>query len=374
MSQTRILRIITRLNAGGPAAELNILEPALASLGYNPRLLFGSTLPPEVEAPPLDVEAFKIPHLQRPIAPHHDLLALSAIRRHIKVFKPHILHTHTSKAGLLGRLAALTIESRPLLVHTYHGHLLQGYFTPMQRSALLRAERFLASKTDALCAGGKTVKRELLSAGIGTPTQYRVVPPPTPSVQPLSKTTARQALNLPPNAPVIGFIGRLTHIKRPDRFLQVADGLLTEIPNASVVIAGWGELGPKILRQSSELRGDVRLLGSLDNPGLFYAATDVVVATSDNEGIPVSLIEAASHGVPAVATNVGSTDEIVLHGSTGFVTQRDATAIIAAVLELIRDSGLRDTFSIAARTHVQRHFNSTQFITNIDDLYLSILQ
>ena len=186
-----------------------------------------------------------------------------------------------------------------------------------------RAESMLASHTDRLIAVGAQVRDDLLAAGIGHPAQYAVVAPGT-RLGPLpDRLSARRALGLPQDVPVVAYVGRLTRIKRPDRLIAVARKVIQAVPDAQFVVCGDGDLAAEVAGTASDLGRSLRLLGWRADVETVYAAADLILLTSDNEGMPVSLIEAGLAGLPAVATSVGSVAEVVEDGCTGLLAPCD---------------------------------------------------
>jgi glycosyltransferase involved in cell wall biosynthesis len=250
---------------------------------------------------------------------------------------------------MLGRSAAW-VNRVPATVHTFHGHLLHGYFSPAKTRAVVAVERGLARPTTALVAIGDRVRDELLTAGIGRRRQYTVVAPGV-ELGPLpDPASARQNLGLPPVGPVVMFVGRLTAVKQPQRFVEMAIAIAASHPDACFAIAGDGELVDEIRARARPLGRRMVFLGWRGDVETVYSASDVVVLTSDNEGMPVSLIEAAASGTPTVTTRVGSAPEVVADGVTGFVTDKDASALAVAVARLLDDSTLRASMARASQT------------------------
>lgn len=375
MTRARVLRVIARLNVGGPALQVTALVDGLDPERFDQRLVVG-----EVGDGEADYLALRAPHV-RPgrIAglgptprPADDLRALRALMREVRRFRPHIVHTHTAKAGVLGRLAGM-LGRVPWLVHSFHGHLLHGYFPAPVTGAVTLVERGLARRTDRLVAVGARVRDELLSAGIGTAAQYVVVPPGVALPAAPTRAAARAVLGLPADVPVIAFVARLTRVKRPDVALAVAERVRRTLPDAVLVVAGEGPLLPEVRARGAGLGGGLRLLGWRADVERVYAAADVALLTSDNEGMPVSLIEAALCGTPAVARRVGSTSEVVLHDRTGLVVEGHADALAAAVVRLLGDQGLRARMGAAARARADSTFGAQRLVTDTAELYESLL-
>ncbi len=323
----RVMRVIARMNVGGPALQITQLMRGLGAEYFDQRLYSGFVGPGEADYVRLcapDVEVQRIPALGRTVRPADDIRSLALLTAAMRDFRPHIVHTHTAKAGTIGRLAAILAHA-PVRVHTFHGHLLHGYFSPAKTRLVVMAERALARFSDRLVAVGDSVRDDLVAAGVGRAAQYVVVPPGTALGALPDRVVARDKLDLPPAAPVVAYVGRLTGIKRPDRLLDVARAVFREVPGVRFLICGDGDLRDGDLRQSAaggDLSGCLRLLGWRSDVETVYAAADVVLLTSDNEGAPVSLIEAGLAGRPAVATRVGGVPDVVRDESTGLLVAR----------------------------------------------------
>jgi glycosyltransferase involved in cell wall biosynthesis len=246
-NRIRVMRVITRMNVGGPALQAVELMRSLDADLFDQRLYTGLVGPGEadyLDLRAIDITPHRTPALGRSVRPGDDARAIAALINDIRRFRPHIVHTHTAKAGLLGRAAAV-LTRVPARVHTYHGHLLHGYFSPAKTRLVVTAERTSAAMTDRLVAVGERVRDELIAAGIGHSEQYAVVPPGT-SLGPLpDRAAARLALGIPGDGPVVAYVGRLTRIKRPDRLVAVAHQVRRLLPEVRFVIAGGGDAMPE---------------------------------------------------------------------------------------------------------------------------------
>lgn len=376
MSRTRVLRIIARMNVGGPALQVVGLTRGLDTDEFESRLLVGSVDEGEADYLELrapDVTVVRVEGLGRSVRAVGDLRALAQIVSEIRRFRPHIVHTHTAKAGALGRIAARACRV-PYVVHTFHGHLLHGYFSPPVTSAVKVTERTLARITSKLVAVGSQVRDDLLSARIGRPDQYVVVPPGVELPAPPVRATAREALGIDPGAQVVTFVARLTAIKRPERFIEVAHLLSQRCPDALFVVAGGGELLDELRGLAAPLGRRVRFLGWRPDVEVVYAASDVVVLTSDNEGMPVSLIEAATLGIPAVASRVGSVSEVVVDGETGLLAGTDPGDLASAVERLLGEHTLREEMGRAAAVRARHLYGAERLVRDTAGLYRSLLQ
>jgi glycosyltransferase involved in cell wall biosynthesis len=367
----RVLQIVARLNVGGPAALANVVSDGLDPERFDQRLLAGTVGADEedyvrLRAP--DLPVLTVPGLRRDLHPWADARALARLTQAIRRFRPDIVHTHTAKAGTLGRLGAW-LSRVPVTVHTFHGHLLHGYFSTPKTTAVIKTERYLASRTTQLVAVGSKVRDDLLEAGIGRPDQFVVVPPGLPLPEAPPPGQARAVLQLPPDGPVVSYVARLTRVKRPDRFVAVAAEVARRHPSVTFVVAGEGDLLHEVRHQARALGDRVRFVGWRSDIETVYAASDVVVLTSDNEGMPVSLIEAAATGTAAVTTRVGSAPEVVAHGVTGLVTDTDVNELSSAVDQLLGDAELRARMGAAAKARAQKEFSADRLVADMADLY-----
>lgn len=374
----RVVHVVTRMNIGGPARHLITLLPLLRERGFEPLLVHGMADPDEGELLPDGERVSRLPALRRPIDPLADLRALRELRRIVTRLRPRVVHTHMAKAGALGRLAAHRARV-PVVVHTFHGHVLDGYFPWPVARAFLAAERSLARRTTALVAVSNAVRDELLALGIGREEQWHVVPV---SLEldgllgtPPSRAKARRSLGLPSGGKAVGVVGRLVPIKDHETFFRAAARLLRERDDVTFVVAGDGEHRRALEARARELLGDrVRFLGWVHDLAGLYAALDVVVLTSRNEGTPVSLVEAGAAGRPVVASRVGGVPEVVADGKTGIlVPPADPAATAAAVRRLLDDPALARAMGEAARASLPSRFSADRLVDDLAALYDRLL-
>jgi glycosyltransferase involved in cell wall biosynthesis len=371
----RVLRVIARLNVGGPALQAAVLSRGLDPDRFEQRLVAGALGPREgdyvaLRAP--DLQVSYLPGLGRTPQPFDDLQALAGLVRTIRAFRPHIVHTHTAKAGVLGRLAA-RMCGVPATVHTFHGHLLNGYFSPLVSRGVVHVERIFARGTTRLVAVGDQVRQDLLAAGIGRPDQYEVVAPGVRLPPAPPRSVAFKQLGLPPDQRMVTFVARMTAVKRPDRFADMAAIVAARHPEALFVAVGDGELADDLAKQAARAGVPIRLLGWRAQMETVYAASDVVVLTSDNEGMPVSLIEAQAAGVPCVTTRVGSAPEVVADGETGFVTGPNPSELAQAVERLLEDECLRSSMGRAAARRAGARFGPERLASDMARIYEEVL-
>jgi glycosyltransferase involved in cell wall biosynthesis len=339
----RVVRVIARLNVGGPA-----LHAVLATAGLRPdvqtTLAVGRVGPDEMEATDLlerfDVKPVRIPGLGRSISPVADLRAFSALVRLYRRVRPDVVHTHTAKAGAVGRLAA-RMAGVPHVVHTFHGHVFDGYFGRGGSKAAVRVERSLAKKTDRVVAVSEEVGRDLVERfGVVPREKLVVVPVGVPLDDYLAcgalRGSLRRELSLPGDAPLVAMVGRLVPVKDASLALDAWRLVRRELPSATLVVVGDGEEGAALRARAEP---GVVFLGWRRDVATIWADADLALLTSRNEGTPVSLIEAAASGVPAVATRVGGVPSVVEEGVTGtLVPSGDAAALAAAVVALLAPS------------------------------------
>ena len=388
---TRTLRILTRLNIGGPAINVTMADAGLRERGYDTLLVHGSLEPGEASAAPLaaarGVPLLSLPALVRPVSPLRDIVAWRAVVRLLRERQPAIVHTHTSKAGTVGRLAAIWHnlgrgERRCRLVHTFDGHVFDGYFGPVGSRLIIWTERALARWTDAIVAVAPRQRDDLVGRyGIGSSSRVVVVPhgldlEPFLSV-PGSDLEARRTLGLPAGAFVAVFAGRLVPIKDVPTLLDAFARMRAGWPGSRLVVAGDGELRSALEARANTLGlGDaVRWVGWRRDLTTLYGAADVVVLSSRSEGTPLTLIEALASGRPAVATAVGGVPDVVRDGQTGMlVPAGDPEAFADAMLRLARDPSSRQAMGAAARADMRTRYSAARLADDLDALYRALLE
>ena len=372
----RVMRIIARMNVGGPAVQITGLMRTMNSTEFDQRLYTGFCEEYETDyldgvAP--DVAATRIPGLGRKIALFDDIRVLIRLIHVIRVSKPHIIHTHTAKAGFLGRVASILSFYPSLRVHTFHGHLLNGYFSRLKRGLLIFVERILARHTHQLIAVGAKVQFDLINAGIGIHSKFTVMPPGLQIGPLLEKTTARELLGVDVTKVQVAYIGRVTAIKRPDRFLEVVERVHQKNVNVQFFIAGDGDLIANCATKIKESHLPVRLLGMQTNIDLVLSAADIVLLTSDNEGTPLCLIQAGMAGLPVISTDVGSVSEIVLNEVSGIVTSCRIDDLATAVERLINDESLRMAMGSQGKEFTLKNFGVQRLVTDHENLYKALI-
>ena len=373
----KVMRIIARMNVGGPAVQVSGLMREFDKELFSQELLTGFCSADEadyLEKVATDVKAIRIDGLGRSIKPRADLTALFAIVKEIRRFKPDVIHTHTAKAGVVGRIASILSGQKSIRVHTFHGHLLHGYFGPVKTKLVVLVEKFLALFTNQLLAVGKQVQDDLIEVGIGDSNKFAVMPPGLQLAKVPSKHDARIELDLDQNDIYCAFIGRITQIKRPDRFLDVVAKVNADGIKVKFIVAGAGEQLQYCQDRVTNEDLPVTFLGWREDIEVVLAAANFVILTSDNEGTPLSLIQAGMVGIPVVATNVGSTYEIVVNEKTGFLTDLSVDRLAKAVTKLAENRDLRAQMGAAGQEYTLARYGVERLVKDHQDLYLRLLK
>ncbi len=381
--RVRVLRIISRMNVGGPALHALLLNERLDPARYDSRLVAGRV--GEAEGDYLALHGavpdrfVSVPALGRDVEGWRDWSAFWSLVRLMRTFRPHVVHTHTSKAGAVGRLAA-TVCRVPVVVHTYHGHVFDAYFSPLTTRLVVAAERLLARGASALVAVTARVRRDVLARGIGSDSKVVVVSLGL-DLDPLVAAATRRGelrgeLGLGPDTPLVGIVARLVPVKAHEVFLQAAKAIAPVRPDVVFLIVGDGERRAELeaVARAAGLGSRVRFLGWRADLDRLYADLDVVVLTSKNEGSPVALIEAMAAGRPVVSTRAGGVEDVVTDGETGVIVPiGDASAVARAVVDLIEDPARAARLAAAGRASVVARFGCGRLVGDIDALYHRLL-
>lgn len=400
----RVLRVIARLNVGGPAHHVTLLSARLDPARYETRLVAGRVGPDEASLDRLaqsgSIDFRQIDALGPELRPLADARALLALIREVRRFRPDIVHTHTAKAGLLGRLAArLVLGRRVAVVHTYHGHVLRGYFSPRVTAVYRTLEQLLGRMSTVLVGVSDTTVDELVDLRVAARSRFVTIPigldlepfaavarrAPDPAGRidvggapdPAASAGVRQAVHAGPDSLVLAFVGRLVPVKRVDLLVDALAMVRDRGVDARLAIVGDGELrGELEARAAAADLGDaIAFLGFRSDLPAIAAETDVAVLSSDNEGTPVALIEAAAAGVPAITTAAGGVADIVDHGCTGWIVPcGDAEALAGAIADAASHRAELPARGAAARAHVLARYGVDRLVADVDALYTTILQ
>ena len=374
-AQVKVMQIIARMNVGGPAVIVAELMRGLDKSAFEQILVTGYCDENEsdyLDTVATDIKAVRIAGLGRSVSLIADLKAFFGLVSLIRKYKPDVIHTHTAKAGVLGRLASLLAGRGAVRVHTFHGHLLHGYFNFAITKTVILIEKFFAARTSVLIAIGSKVKDDLIAAGIGRADKYRVFFPGLPAPKSYSKVGAQQAIGISSEVLYCTFVGRLTQIKRPDRLLDVAAECKKRGVDLRFLVAGEGELFESSKARCEREQLNVTFFGWRNDIEQIFAASDLAILTSDNEGIPLTLIQAAQAGLPIVATDVGSISDIVINESNGYLTETSAVAIADAIEKLVRDEQLRKMMGQAGIARATQYFSLERMVKDHSDLYRSL--
>ena len=370
------MRIIARMNVGGPAVQVSGLMRGFNSRDFDHHLCTGFCAADEadyLDTVATDIKAQRIKGFGRRVSLGGDIKAFIALIKEIRDFKPHIIHTHTAKAGFLGRIASIVSFQPSIRVHTFHGHLLNGYFGAFKRALVIIAEKVLALFTHQLLAVGDKVRQDLLAVGIGSPKKFGLMPPGLEISLLPNKDKSKASFGLATDVLHCAFIGRIIQIKRPDRFLDVVSEIQKRGVELHFFIAGDGELLESCRERIVREHLPVKVLGWQSNIEKVLAAADIVVLASDNEGTPLSLIQAGMAGLPVVTTRVGSVPEVVLDGTTGIVTSLEVQEIADALEKLAHNSDLRAHIGAAAKEFTLANFGVKRLVHDHEELYKKLL-
>lgn len=380
----RVVRIQSRICVGGPALHSILLSEGLSGRKgskYETTLLGGALEPGEASMEALarskGVEVVTVPEMGRSVKPGSDFVAIAKVARLLRKIRPQIVHTHTAKAGAVGRVAA-RLAGVPLVVHTFHGHVFDGYFSPAKTRFFIETERALARLSDHILSISEQQRVDLTE-------RYRIAPARKVGVVPLGlelerfravaprspeRGVLRRELGIPAEAPMVVTVGRLVPIKRFDLLIEAFRALQAELPEARLVIVGEGECREALEFQArgqqhvyfTGLRRDLRDI---------YADADLMALSSDNEGTPVAVIEAVASGVPVVATDVGGVRDILTSQGMGLVTRPGQVRGLADALRLRLTH--RRAPSSAERDKIVRRYSHQRLIDDIEALYDRLL-
>lgn len=383
----RILRVIARLNMGGPAIHVSNLASGLETRGYHTTLVAGSLARGEDSmaflAERLGVEVVDVPELQREVSPLHDARSVRQLTGIIREQRPHILHTHTAKAGAIARAAALLAGRArpPIVVHTFHGHVLKGYFGPGRTAVFRQVERNLARSSDVLIAVSPEVRDELIGQGIAPREKFEVIRLGIPLEERLGDPSGdldyRGLYGIPRDAFVVGWVGRMTGVKDTGAVLEILRATRQRGVDAVLVMVGDGPDREPLEQQAHDL-GIARstyFVGYQSEVAGFYRLFDAFVLPSINEGTPVSAIEALASGTPVVATRVGGVPDVVRDGVDGLLVEAgDTDAAAECLARLAADPDLRVRLGESGRARVVDRYAVSRLVDDVDRLYRSLLE
>jgi glycosyltransferase involved in cell wall biosynthesis len=371
---------------GGPAIHVTNLAAGLETRGYHTTLVAGSLARGEDSmaflAERLGVSVVSIPDIQREISLVPDARSVLRVAALIRRTRPHILHTHTAKAGVIGRAAALAAGPArpPLVVHTFHGHVLKGYFDPVRTAFFRHIEHTFARSSDALVAVSPEVRDELVALGVAPREKFTVVRLGIPLDERLGDETSdadyRHLYGIGPDAFVVGWVGRMTAVKDTDAVLQIVRALRDRGVDAALCMVGDGPDRERLEELAHEL-GIARscfFVGYQPDVAGFYRLFDAFLLPSVNEGTPVSAIEALAAATPVVANRVGGVPDVVRDGLDGFLVAAGQVEEAAEKLALLAgDPDLRKRLGESGRERVLARYSVGRLVDDVDRLYRALL-
>lgn len=377
-SSKKIFRLCSRLNIGGPSLHVVNLAITLEEYGYQTKLLVGV---PSVSEGSMNGYAIEngvdleiISSLRPRLSFYHDFISLIKLVILFRKHKPDIVHTHTFKAGLLGRLAAF-LTGVPFVAHTYHGHLFSGYAGPIKTQILLFIERTMAKITDEIITLSPKLKHDLLQVGLCRPEKISLVELGFDMKRFVKQvelpSRLRQDLKIDATDQVVAVIGRLVPIKSIDLFLRALSPLLKTHSRLHLIIIGDGEERASLEKLAQSLDHDqsrIHFCGWRHSILADLKDLDVVVCSSKNEGTSVAIIEALAAGIPVVSTDVGGMSDLLGHGQWGSLVSYDEKPLRLAVDTILADSDA----SLRAQKNApgfQERFSRERLAFNLSSVY-----
>lgn len=376
MRSLSVLHVITRLVVGGAQENTLATATGLRDRGHRVVLVTGPSGGPEGSLLPraheLGVKPLIVPDLVREVSPARDLRALRHLRRIILDGEFDVVHTHTSKAGTLGRIAARIAGAAPI-VHTPHGHVFDGYFGRATTRAFVAVERMLAKTTDAMVAISETCREDHLRLGIGLPERFVTIPSGIPAPARADRVSSRCALGVDDEM-VVGCVGRLAPVKGQDVLLDAFARIAPRHPAVRLALVGDGPARATLEAQADALglNGSVRFLGLRSDAPELLAGFDVYVQPSLNEGMGRALAMAMRAGLPVVATRVPGPRELIGEAGT-LVAPGNVDALAHALDALLADEALRRAWAKAARARAAEFWSEEAMVGAIERLYLDLM-
>jgi glycosyltransferase involved in cell wall biosynthesis len=365
------------MNVGGVAVLLDNLMSNINKDEFEVLLATGLCESPEgeyLENRNIAYRIERLPNFHKSINFADDFKSLVAIARLIRKFNPDVVHTHTSKAGLFGRLIAFFIAPSAKRIHTFHGHLLVGYFSPIKLGVVKVFEKSLGLLTHRFIAMGTQVRDDLVAVGIGKTSKFAVLLPGLAKPIFPDRDQARNNLKLDDKKIYCTFIGRLTQIKRPDRVLEVAELVAKQKSEVEFLVVGDGDLASDMKSKSEKSNLPITFLGWRQDIPAILKASDIALLTSDNEAVALTLIEATQAGIPVVTTSAGSVRDVAVDGENGFVTGFNSQELANAVIKLAENTALREEFGSSGKKRSDALFSIERMVTDHENLYKELLR
>jgi len=365
------LQVIARLNLGGTAKYLITLNDGLNKVGIKSLVATGYVQKDEIEDPGIKkLKPIRIKNLGRKMSLTNDLTAAREVQKVILKVNPDIIHTHTFKAGLLVRAQRNRIKKglgkKVKFVHTFHGHLFDDPEFKGFKALIIKAiEKILSKSSDQLITVGEIVKSDLDSKGIYGNYKTISIPPAVAPLKLQSKSSALKKYGVAnKNRVRVLWLARVTGVKNPQRVIEMAKRL----PEIDFYLAGGGDLLERVKKEAPK---NLKVLGWQDAKSILPIA-DIFLSTSENEGMPIALIEAQLAAIPVIATNVGSVPEVVLHNKSGLICNKSNDDLIVAIKKLAQSKSLRSKFGKAGRVNALKRFSEKNLISIHKKLYLKL--
>lgn len=382
-SQIKVISVVTRVAMDSAGKQAILITDGLDRERYDTHLVIGSCESNEVDMSfwvnQKPIKCTKIPEMRREIRLHLDFVAFLKLFFLFLREKPDIVHTRTAKAGCLGRIAA-RLAGVPVVIHTFDGHVFDGYFPKFKTMFILTIERILARFTDRIIAISNVQKQELLRfLHLKNPDKIRVVHIGLDFNEfkpPVDGGAFKKELGLTNDDLLVGYVGRLAPIKRIDRLVSACVKVAERVKNVNFAIVGDGELRTEAeeMVHMMHLEKKFFFLGVRQDMEKIYPGVDILAMSSDNEGTPAVLIESLSYGTPVVSTNVGGVPDIVRNGESGLLTKANGASELAdTIVHMLMDADLRKRMGRKGMEDVKRKFSLENLLGNLEKLYLSEL-
>jgi len=373
----KVVHLVTRMNVGGVAVLLDNLLDNFDKSAVDAILLTGICESPEVDFLRVRKPGYSIQYIDsfhKSFNLIDDIRSFMTLVKMLKALQPDVIHTHTSKAGVFGRLACFFFLPGAIRVHTFHGHLLVGYFDKFKLSIVIQIERLLSAISDALVAMGTQVRDDLVAVRIAPVNKFRIFFPGLSQPPVIDKGEARLMLSLDAESVYCTFVGRLTQIKRPDRLLKVVQAVTRIDDSVKFLIVGDGDLAHETIEASTALGLPIQFMGWRQDIPQILTASDISLLVSDNEAVALTLIEAAQLGLPIVTTSAGSVRDIAVDGVNAIVTDFDVTEISDAIIQLAHKPSLRTSMGVAGSERALQEFSIPKMVNKHVALYQELLR
>ena len=374
----RVVSIVSRMNLGGVAVLLSDLHESLLAPEFSHTLITGVCAENEIDilnGHAKDSSIIQIKTMGRAPSVLRDISTFFTLRKALKQISPDIVHTHTSKAGVLGRIAAISLRNNISIVHTYHGHHLYGYFSKFIVNVIVLIERLISLKTNLLIADSKQVMVDLKKVKVGSKNIWRVIPPGIRTLNIMSRGDARREINIEENAFIICWIGRFAEIKNPMLALTSYNQLPSKVRNtSSMIMIGEGNLMPECKEYSEKNNLNVVFPGWESNIGPYLAAANILLVTSKNEGFGMVIAEAGFFGVPSLSTDVGGVREFIEDGVNGILVQANPVDIASKIMTLSSDLRKVTQLGVMARKTTLEKFTVETFVDGHKKVYRELVE